>query len=84
MLEAPEFSKDFRVRGTALRMVAAFGLISGNHVPAFAAAAHYFNMMRSPQTTANMIQALRDRFGAHSFERVDDLGNKVIGPWHDS
>ncbi len=82
LLEAPDFAKDFRVRGTSLRMVAAFGLISGNHVPVFAAATHYYNMMRSPQTTANMIQALRDRFGAHRFERIDDPGPKIIGPWH--
>ena len=83
LLEADDFAKDFRVRGPQLQMVAAFGLVSGNHVPVFAAATNYYNMMRSGQGTANMIQALRDRFGAHSFERIDDLGTKVIGPWHD-
>ena len=83
LIEDPAFTKDFRVRGPMLQMVASFGLVSGNHVPVFAAATNYYNLMRSGQGTANMIQALRDRFGAHSFERLDNLGTKVIGPWHE-
>ncbi|MEM7242733.1 MAG: NADP-dependent phosphogluconate dehydrogenase [Pseudomonadota bacterium] len=83
LIEDPAFEKEFRVRGPLLQMVASFGLVSGNHVPVFAAATNYYNLMRSGQGTANMIQALRDRFGAHSFERMDNLGQKVIGPWHD-
>ncbi len=52
-------------------------------VPALHAAMSYFNASRTERSTANMIQGLRDRFGAHTFERVDAVGEKVNGPWHD-
>ena len=37
-------------------------------------------MMRSQRTTANLLQAQRDFFGAHGFERVDRPG-AFHGPW---
>jgi 6-phosphogluconate dehydrogenase len=40
-------------------------------VPAYSSALAYFDGMRSRQLPANLIQAQRDFFGAHTFERVD-------------
>lgn len=42
-------------------------------VPAFSSALNYFYSLVSANLPANMIQAQRDYFGAHTFERVDEL-----------
>ncbi|MDE0524781.1 MAG: NADP-dependent phosphogluconate dehydrogenase [Boseongicola sp.] len=49
--------------------------------PAFAAALAYFDTLTCERTTANMLQAQRDYFGAHGFERIDGEGAHH-GPWH--
>ena len=41
----------------------------------------WFDMMRTGRGTANMIQAQRDFFGAHGFERLDQAGTGLHGPW---
>ena len=50
-------------------------------VPALAAALAYFDTLTCERTTANMLQAQRDYFGAHGFERIDGEGAHH-GPWH--
>jgi 6-phosphogluconate dehydrogenase len=35
----------------------------------------YFDSYRSARVSANLIQAQRDYFGAHTFERIDKPGN---------
>ncbi|MDR0961432.1 MAG: decarboxylating NADP(+)-dependent phosphogluconate dehydrogenase [Mediterranea sp.] len=40
-------------------------------LPAFASALNYFYSLTSPKLPANLIQAQRDYFGAHTFERID-------------
>jgi 6-phosphogluconate dehydrogenase len=47
---------------------------NGIPVPALAAALSYFDSYRTINGNANFIQALRDAFGAHSFERTDKEG----------
>ncbi|NNJ98057.1 MAG: decarboxylating NADP(+)-dependent phosphogluconate dehydrogenase [Gammaproteobacteria bacterium] len=44
---------------------------NGIPAPAFAAALSYFDGYRSDRLPANLLQAQRDYFGAHSYERVD-------------
>jgi 6-phosphogluconate dehydrogenase len=46
----------------------------GVAVPAFAASLAYFDSYRSPRLPANLLQAQRDFFGAHTYERVDKPG----------
>jgi 6-phosphogluconate dehydrogenase len=53
-------------RGTVARAAGA-----GIPVPAYSSALSYFDGMRSERLPANLIQAQRDFFGAHTFERVD-------------
>jgi 6-phosphogluconate dehydrogenase len=44
---------------------------AGIPVPAYSTALAYFDAMRSDRLPASLIQAQRDFFGAHTFERVD-------------
>jgi 6-phosphogluconate dehydrogenase len=44
---------------------------AGVAVPAFSAALAYFDSYRSARLPANLLQAQRDYFGAHTYERVD-------------
>ncbi len=42
-------------------------------VPAFSSALNYFYSLVSADLPANLVQAQRDYFGAHTFERKDEL-----------
>jgi len=54
-------------------VVAAAGMM-GIPIPAFSSALCYFDSYRRPRLSANLIQAQRDYFGAHTYERVDKPG----------
>jgi 6-phosphogluconate dehydrogenase len=53
------------------RRVVAAASMAGIPTPAYSSALAYFDGMRSLRLPANLIQAQRDYFGAHTFERVD-------------
>ena len=53
------------------REVVALAVGQGIPVPAFSAALAYYDSLRSPRLSANLLQAQRDFFGAHGYERVD-------------
>ncbi len=53
------------------RKVVAACALEGVPAPAFASALSYFDGYRSATLPANLLQAQRDFFGAHTFERVD-------------
>lgn len=46
-------------------------LSNGAHIPVISAALNYLNGFTSAQSSANLIQAQRDYFGAHTYKRVD-------------
>jgi 6-phosphogluconate dehydrogenase len=46
----------------------------GIPVPAFASALAYYDSYRTARLPANLLQAQRDFFGAHTFERIDKPG----------
>ena len=56
------------------RAVAAAAIEHGLPVPAFMSALSYFDSYRSARLPANLLQAQRDYFGAHTFERTDKPG----------
>ena len=58
----------------ALREVVAFGVWNGIPVAALASAVAYFDAYRSERLPANLTQAQRDYFGAHTYRRVDKEG----------
>jgi 6-phosphogluconate dehydrogenase len=53
------------------RAVVARSAVQGVAVPAFASALAYYDSYRSATLPANLLQAQRDYFGAHTYERVD-------------
>lgn len=53
------------------RRVCASAMLSGIPVPAFSAALSYYDGYRCDRLPANLLQAQRDYFGAHTYERVD-------------
>lgn len=55
----------------AWRRVISQAVLCGVPVPAFASALSYFDSYRSAVLPANLLQAQRDYFGAHTYERID-------------
>ncbi|MBB3995086.1 6-phosphogluconate dehydrogenase [Sulfitobacter undariae] len=66
----------------ALRRVVVAGVSLGVPLPALSASLAWYDTMRHARGTANVIQAQRDFFGAHGFERVDKQG-KFHANWPD-
>ena len=65
------FSSALHDAQEAWRRVVAAAVIAGIPVPAYSSALAYFDGNRSERLPANLIQAQRDYFGAHTFERID-------------
>ena len=59
----------------ALRDVVATGVQNGVPTPGFSASINYYDSYRSENLPANLIQAQRDYFGAHTYERKDKAGS---------
>lgn len=58
----------------SVRDVIAVAVQAGVPVPALSSAIAYFDSYRAEKLPANLIQAQRDFFGAHTYERVDEEG----------
>jgi 6-phosphogluconate dehydrogenase len=56
------------------RLVVSTAVKFGVAVPAFSASLAYFDSYRSARLPANLLQAQRDFFGAHTYERIDKPG----------
>jgi 6-phosphogluconate dehydrogenase len=65
-----------------LREVVALGALHGVAVPSFMSALSYYDAYRSARLPANLLQAQRDYFGAHTYQRVDKPG-KFHTRWSD-
>jgi 6-phosphogluconate dehydrogenase len=61
----------------AWREVVSLGVMNGIPIPAFSASLSYYDSYRSEVLPANLLQAQRDFFGAHTYERTD----KPAGEW---
>ena len=48
---------------------------SGIPVPCLSSTLDYFNSYRTERLPQNLVQAMRDCFGSHTYERVDQSGN---------
>ncbi|KAF0395645.1 NADP-dependent phosphogluconate dehydrogenase [Pediococcus pentosaceus] len=66
----------------AVRDVVALAVKAGIPVPALSAAVAYYDSYRSAVLPANLLQAQRDYFGAHTYERVDREGIYHF-PWYE-
>lgn len=71
LMVAPYF-RDILVRTQAAwRRVVSQAVVGGIPVPAMSSALAFFDGYRTERLPANMVQALRDYFGAHTYERTD-------------
>eukprot|EP00762_Andalucia_godoyi_P003809 ANDGO_08486.mRNA.1 6-phosphogluconate dehydrogenase len=75
LLMDEEFAAEIREREAAWRRVITQAISAGLPVPSFSASLAYFDTYRRERVPANLIQAQRDFFGAHTFERVDKPGS---------
>ena len=71
MLLAPVFADIIKKSEVNWRRVVAEGIAAGLPLPALGSAISYFQAFRSTKLWTDMIQAQRDYFGAHTFERTD-------------
>ncbi|KFD51025.1 hypothetical protein M514_08066 [Trichuris suis] len=66
---------------TSWRAVVSAAVLAGLPMPAFSSALAFFDGFRCPNLPANLLQALRDAFGAHTYERADNVGVYVHTDW---
>jgi 6-phosphogluconate dehydrogenase len=74
LLLDPYFKEIVEGYQAALRQVIAIAIDQGIPVPAFASAIAYYDSYRTETLPANLLQAQRDYFGAHTYQRVDKEG----------
>jgi 6-phosphogluconate dehydrogenase len=75
LLLAPYFTEACAKTQEAWRTVVATAAHLGIPVPAFATALAYYDGYRRDRLPANLLQAQRDYFGAHTYERIDKPGS---------
>ena len=80
LLMTPAFIEMMKEGHPALRRIVARAAEAGLPTPALSSALGYFDSYRLGRGTSNLIQAQRDFFGAHGFERIDEPG-AYHGPW---
>ncbi|MCW5894133.1 MAG: decarboxylating NADP(+)-dependent phosphogluconate dehydrogenase [Bacteroidetes bacterium] len=71
LLLDPFFKNKVGEAQPAWRRVIAAAVTNGVWIPAFSTALNYFDGYRNARLPANLLQAQRDYFGAHQYERVD-------------
>lgn len=70
----PYFKEIVESYQMALRKVISIAVERGIPVPCFASAAAYYDSYRTETLPANLLQAQRDYFGAHTYNRIDKEG----------
>ena len=71
LLLDPYFQNVIDACQTSWRSVVAMAVQAGVPIPAFTTALSFYDGYRSARLPANLLQAQRDYFGAHTYERVD-------------
>ncbi|MGD6975599.1 NADP-dependent phosphogluconate dehydrogenase [Bacillus altitudinis] len=74
LLLDPYFKDIVESYQSSLRKVISLAVEQGVPVPSFSSALAYFDSYRTAVLPANLIQAQRDYFGAHTYERTDKEG----------
>jgi 6-phosphogluconate dehydrogenase len=78
---APDFQRDLAARLPAWRRVVREAVRVGIAVPGLAASLSWFDTLTTARGSANLIQAQRDYFGSHTYERIDRPGTKLHTDW---
>ena len=71
LLLTPYFKEKLEAAQDSWRRVSAAAIENGIPLPAITSALAYFDGIRNDRLPANLLQAQRDYFGAHTYERVD-------------
>ncbi|KAL8103131.1 6-phosphogluconate dehydrogenase, decarboxylating 3, chloroplastic-like [Apium graveolens] len=74
LLVDPDFAREMVQREKAWRRVVGLAIAAGVSIPGMCASLSYFDTYRRARLPANLVQAQRDLFGAHTYERVDRPG----------
>jgi 6-phosphogluconate dehydrogenase len=74
LLLDPYFNEIIKKTQTAWRWVVSEASRIGIPIPAFASALSYYDSYRHERLGANLLQAQRDYFGAHTYQRIDKEG----------
>lgn len=77
MLFDPHFNEEVKTTQKSLRKILGLGIAAGIPMPSHASALNYIDSLRTVRLPANLLQAQRDYFGAHMYERID----KPRGKW---
>ncbi|KAL8120994.1 6-phosphogluconate dehydrogenase, decarboxylating 2 [Apium graveolens] len=75
LLIDPEFAKEMIERQAAWRRVVCVAINAGVSTPGMSSSLAYFDTYRRERLPANLVQAQRDYFGAHTYERTDMPGD---------
>jgi 6-phosphogluconate dehydrogenase len=78
---APSFRSELETRMPAFRRVVSSAMSAGLAVPGLSASLSYFDTLTTGRGSANLIQAQRDYFGSHTYERLDEPGVSVHTEW---
>ena len=74
LLLAPHSTKDVNENSPSARIAVEAAVRNGIPVPAYSASLNYVDTYRTDKLPANLIQGLRDNFGAHTYRRLDTSG----------
>lgn len=75
LLVDPYFANELQTHEEAWRRMVITGVTSGIALPSMSASLAYFDTYRRENMPANLIQAQRDFFGSHTYERNDKQGH---------
>ena len=75
LIHSPVFIDTLKNVRTSVEQVCSIGMKNKISVAAFSASLNYFDAYCSQNLPANLIQAQRDFFGAHTYERIDSPGS---------
>jgi 6-phosphogluconate dehydrogenase len=70
----PNFATELNSRHMAWRRVVSLGIANGIALPSMSASLMYYDQYRRGSLPANLVQAQRDFFGGHTYERIDKPG----------
>jgi 6-phosphogluconate dehydrogenase len=74
LMVAPHFSRFINEKAGSLREIVRTTSELGTPCPVFSSALTYFDSYRQARLPANLLQAQRDFFGAHTYRRIDKEG----------
>jgi 6-phosphogluconate dehydrogenase len=74
LLIDPWFAEQVNRRLPGLRQVVAGGALAGIPLPCLSSTLDYIDSYRTGRLPQNLVQAMRDCFGSHTFERTDRPG----------